>query len=157
MEGRTTKIGREHTEIKTPNRVFIFPSRLFPGHPKKLLITVGKNVEILEPSYMADGDVKWCSRCEKVGWSHKKLKYRIYHSVTVLVTQSCPTLSDPMDCSPPGSSVHGILQAGILEWTAISFSRGSSRLRDQTPVSHTAECSYHMTQQFHSSVYLQKN
>ena len=55
MEGRTTKIGREHTEIKTPNRVFIFPSRLFPGHPKKLLITVGKNVEILEPSYMADG------------------------------------------------------------------------------------------------------
>ena len=87
MEGRTTKIGREHTEIKTPNRVFIFPSRLFPGHPKKLLITVGKNVEILELSYMADGDVKWCSRCEKVGWSHKKLKYRVYHSVTVLVTQ----------------------------------------------------------------------
>ena len=42
------------------------------------------------------------------------------------VTQSCPTLCDPMDCSPPGSSVHGILQARILEWVAISFSRGSS-------------------------------
>ena len=40
--------------------------------------------------------------------------------------QSCPTLCDPMDCSPPGSSVHGILQATILGWVAISFSRGFS-------------------------------
>ena len=38
------------------------------------------------------------------------------------VAQSCPTLSDPMDCSLPGSSVHGILQAGVLEWGAIAFS-----------------------------------
>ena len=38
------------------------------------------------------------------------------------VTQSCPTLHDPMDCSPPGSSVHGILQARVLEWVAIAFS-----------------------------------
>ena len=38
------------------------------------------------------------------------------------VARSCPTLSDPMDCSPPGSSVHGIFQAGILEWGAIAFS-----------------------------------
>ena len=38
------------------------------------------------------------------------------------VAQSCPTLSDPMDCSPPGSSVHGIFQARTLEWVAISFS-----------------------------------
>ena len=42
------------------------------------------------------------------------------------VVQLCPTLCDPMDCSPPGSSVHGIFQARILEWVAISFSRGSS-------------------------------
>ena len=40
--------------------------------------------------------------------------------------KSCLTLCDPVDCSPPGSSVHGILQARILEWVAISFSRGSS-------------------------------
>ena len=46
-----------------------------------------------------------------------------------------PTLCNPMDCSPPGSSVHGILQARILEWVAISFSRGSSQPRDQTQVS----------------------
>ena len=52
--------------------------------------------------------------------------------VKVLVTQSCPTLCDPMNCSPPGSSVHGILQARILEWVAIAFSRGSSRPRDGT-------------------------
>ena len=38
------------------------------------------------------------------------------------VAQSCPTLSDPMDCSPPGSSVHGIFQARVLEWGAIAFS-----------------------------------
>ena len=52
------------------------------------------------------------------------------------VAQSCPTLCDPMDCSPPGSSVHGIHQARILEWIAISFSRGSSQPRDRTQVSH---------------------
>ena len=51
------------------------------------------------------------------------------------VAQSCPTLCDPMDCSLPGSSIHGILQARILEWVAISFSRGSSQPRDQTRVS----------------------
>ena len=39
----------------------------------------------------------------------------------VLVTQLCPTLCDPIDCSPPGSSVHGIFQARILEWVAISY------------------------------------
>ena len=48
------------------------------------------------------------------------------------VTQSCLTLCDLMDCSPPGSSVHAISQARILEWVAISFSRGSSRPRDLT-------------------------
>ena len=42
------------------------------------------------------------------------------------VTQLCPTLCEPMDCSLPGSSIHGIFQARILEWDAISFSRGFS-------------------------------
>ena len=51
------------------------------------------------------------------------------------VAQSCPTLCDPMDCIPPGSSIHGVLQARVLEWGAISFSRGSSRPRDRTWVS----------------------
>ena len=52
------------------------------------------------------------------------------------VTQSCPTLCDPMDCSLPGSSLHVILQARVLEWVAISFSRGSSQPRDRTRDSH---------------------
>ena len=47
----------------------------------------------------------------------------------------CPTLCDSMDCSLPGSSIHGIFQERILEWVAISFSRRSSRPRDQTHVS----------------------
>ena len=51
------------------------------------------------------------------------------------VTQSCPTLCSSMDCSPPGSSVHGIFQARILEWVSISFSRWSSWARDPTHVS----------------------
>ena len=54
------------------------------------------------------------------------------------VSQSCPTLCDPVDWSPPGSSVHGILQARILEWVAISFSGGSSRPRDRSQVSRIA-------------------
>ena len=48
--------------------------------------------------------------------------------------QACPTLCDPMDCSLPGSSVNGIFQARILEWVAISSSRGSSRPRDRTHI-----------------------
>ena len=49
--------------------------------------------------------------------------------------QLCPTVCDPMDCSPPGSSVQGIIPEGILEWGAISYSRGSSWLRDQICIS----------------------
>ena len=60
--------------------------------------------------------------------------YRQFSSLA----QSCPTLCDPMDRRPPGSSIHGILQARILEWVAIPFSRGSSRPRDRTQVSHIA-------------------
>ena len=54
------------------------------------------------------------------------------------VAQSWPTLCDPVDCSPPGSSIHGLLQARILEWVAISFSRVSSWPRDRIRVSRIA-------------------
>ena len=57
----------------------------------------------------------------------------LYTVVVVLVTQSCLILCDPMDCSPPGSSVHGILQARILEWVTMPSSRGSSWPRDWVP------------------------
>ena len=64
-----------------------------------------------------------------------KNKYSISFTskkVKVLVAQSCLTLCDPMDCSSPGFSVHGILLARILGWVAIPFSRGSSQPRDQS-------------------------
>ena len=59
-------------------------------------------------------------------------------SMLGLVAQSCQILCDPVDYSPPGSSVRGKLQARILEWVATSFSRRSSRPRDRTLVSHIA-------------------
>ena len=87
-----------------------------------------------------------------VTWYSKNLKfyttqncfYCVYLSIKcfkpilskyLLLVQSCPTLWDPMNYSLPSSSVHGILQARILEWVAISFSRGSSWPRNQTWVS----------------------
>ena len=60
-------------------------------------------------------------------WLLKKVKVKESE-----VSQSCLTLCDPVDCSPPGSSVHGILQARILERVAISFCRGSSQPGDRT-------------------------
>ena len=60
----------------------------------------------------------------------------MYVCVHAKLLQSCPTLCDPMDCSLPGSSVDGILQARILEWVAKPSSSGSSRPRDRTHVSY---------------------
>ena len=71
-------------------------------------------------------------------WRNSGNSGRLYFGSGSRVAQSCTTLCDPIDCSPPGSSNHGILQARILEWVAISFSRGSSRPRDSTHVSHIA-------------------
>ena len=73
-----------------------------------------------------------------VGESHAPLLPVLVLKVKVRVAQSCPTLYYPVDCSPPGSSVHGILQARILEWVAMLFSRGCLRPRDRTQVSCTA-------------------
>ena len=55
-----------------------------------------------------------------------------------LVAQLCLTLCDPMDCSLPGSSVHGILQARILEWVTMPSSSGYFWRRDRTPVTHVS-------------------
>ena len=61
------------------------------------------------------------------------------HWLLCLVALSCHTLCNNMDCSPPGSSVHGILQARILEWVAMPSFRGSSQPRDRTQVSCIAD------------------
>ena len=62
----------------------------------------------------------------------------LFNNVCVLIAQSCPILCNPMDCSPPDSSVHEISQARVLKWIAFPFSRGSSPLRDETRISHIA-------------------
>ena len=64
--------------------------------------------------------------------------YSIRMHVLAKSLQSCPTLCNPMDCSPRDSSVHGILQARILEWVTMPSSRGSSQPRDRTCVSYVS-------------------
>ena len=82
-----------------------------------------QNIYILNPH----------SQCLRM-WLHLEVG-SLNRYVCTKPLQSCPTLCDSMDCSPPGSSAHGIFQARILEWVVVSFSRGSSRPRDQTRVS----------------------
>ena len=67
-----------------------------------------------------------------------KIPFYMHVVLCAKLLQSCLTLYDPMDCSLPGSSVHGISQARILEWVAIFFSRRYSQPRDPTRVSYTA-------------------
>ena len=64
----------------------------------------------------------WDSQGKNTGMGCHFLLQRMKVKSESEVAQSCPTLSDPMDCSPPGSSVHGIFQARVLEWVAIAFS-----------------------------------
>ena len=82
--------------------------------------------------------VEWCvwvfEFFDKCGNRKQTSLHWLWMEVKILVAQSCPTLCDPMNCGPPGSSVHGILQGGTLEWVAIPFSRGSSWPRDRTRV-----------------------
>ena len=70
----------------------------------------------------------------ELGSEHQPLRSKCYFKC-MLSAQVCLTLCNHMSYSPPGSSAHGILQARILDWVAISYSRGSSRPRDQTRVS----------------------
>ena len=83
-----------------------------------------------------------------VSFIYKCILYLVYEKwKKVLVAQSFPTLCDPIDCSLPVSSIHGILQARILDWTAIPFSRGSSWLKDWTQVFCITDILYHPSHQ----------
>ena len=69
-------------------------------------------------------------------WTPSMIKYtqgRCEKCMLVQLLQTCPNLGTPMDCDPPGSFAHGNFQATVLKWLSISFSRGSSWPRDQTP------------------------
>ena len=81
---------------------------------------------------------------EMPGWMNHKLESRLPREISTTsdiqmhakLLQSCLTLNSPTDCGPTGPSVHGILQARILEWIAISFSRASSQPRDGACISY---------------------
>ena len=96
------------------------------------------------------GQFLLCSLLETcfLGWSVSPLllawdllsgpRHQFVNVSMIVCAQLCSTLCDPMDCSPPGSSVHGILQARILEWVAMPFSRESSWPRGRTQISRIA-------------------
>ena len=75
---------------------------------------------------------------EMVRWHHRLDGHGFEQTLGLGHSVSHVQLWDPMDCSPPGSSVHGIFQARIQEWVAISSSRGSSQARDQTCISYVS-------------------
>ena len=86
------------------------------------------------------------------GWSHTPMTDKhmlvLYAKITLIyITQSCWTLCSTMDCSPPGSSVHRIFQARILESVVISFSWGSFLPRERTLTSHITGTLYHLSHQ----------
>ena len=119
------------------------------AHLHRIFLIQGSNLGLL---HCRQTSYHWSHHCWKgcklvqplwktIGSSHNfkmKLLYDPEITPKVKVAQLCPTLCNPMDYSLPGSSVHGILQARILEWVAIPFSRGSCQPRDQTQVSHIA-------------------
>ena len=89
---------------------------------------------------------------EEEVWFEQSLAYHCFnflghHESESEVAQSCLTLCDPMDCSLPSSSVHGILQARILEWVAISFSRGSLTQGSNLGLPHCRQILYHLSHQ----------
>ena len=105
---------------------------VLPKHIQNRLIVLGgfALTKVWEPCFGG------YSQSEDWRWLHWKRQQPWYFCMKVKVkSRSRVRLCDPMDCSPPGSSVHGILQARILEWDAISFSRGSSWPRNWTQVS----------------------
>ena len=88
-------------------------------------------VDFVEPSLVYQVFSALTSHKQKTAWKEMPWKW-------VLAAQSCPTLCDPVERSPSGSSVRGILQARILKWVAISLSRGSSQHRNWTHVSYVS-------------------
>ena len=106
------------------------------------LMVCGQSMAFLGSMVHHSKSPSWCSPCVCLIWPSSckditSIGFTIHSTPACVcsVAQSCVTLCDPMDCNLPGSSVHGILLAIILEWAAISFSRASSSPRDWAPIS----------------------
>ena len=115
------------------------------------MTSIDQEVKKLEPLYIAGEKVKWCELCGKQPDSSSKYQHRITRwlsnstprciCATAKSLQLCPTLCDPIDGSPPGSPVPGILQARTLEWVAISFSNAwkwKVKVKSLSRVRHSA-------------------
>ena len=113
----------EHINLNKANREKTMMSKIFDWQKLKQKLLRSREVGL---------DYIWRGDHSQNQWNFWKVK------VKSEVAQSCLTLCDPMDCSLPGFSIHGIFQARVLEWVAISFSRGYSRPRDGTQVSRIA-------------------
>ena len=95
------------------------------------------------PSFISPNTCAWIVDLTDYSWFIKLCSFQVNSNVIQLNAHvlSCSVLSDlrdPIDYGPPGSSVHGIFQSRILKWLAMSFSRGSSQLRDRIWVSHVS-------------------
>ena len=131
----STRVQENKAKSPTSNTLVIWPQASSYSGPVPLL-----EAQWNHPLPRVFGRFKWETEIMAVVIiiDHCILRGAGCCAVLCLVAQSCPTLCDPMDCSPPGSSVRGILQARILEWVATPSSRGSSPPRDRTHVSGIA-------------------
>ena len=118
-------------------------------------LAVQRTLKRLLQHHSLKASIHWCLAFFMAQLSHPYMTTGKTIVVIVLVTQLCPTLCDPTDCSSPGSSVYGILQARILEWVAISFSRGSSWPGDWTQVSCIAGWFFTNPPQFNTWILIQ--
>ena len=130
------------------SRTKLHPSR---SHMKDDKTSLGRLRWREAPHFLGHGTASLLSRClHKVAWLNKVIKTETTLSsldhpcMCAKSFPSCPTLHNPVGCSLSGSSVHGILQVRILEWVAISSSRGSFQARDKPtcPVSPSLACRF---------------
>ena len=101
---------------------------------KLLVLFFGKTVLVFSNLNSVASALFWGGSCQTHQFCADWLRTLLMMARAKLL-QLCPTLCHPMDCSPPGSSVHGISQSRILEWVAVSFSRASSQPRYRTHIS----------------------
>ena len=127
--GKSTVVG-QHKETNYCNIIFAIVKEKIKCHrfKKKLLCQFLSNMD----AFIIQNRIVMHFFCLLKASVHS-LEGQCMHAKSL---HSCPTLCDPMDCSPPGSSVHEVLQARILEWVPMPSFRESSRPRDQTCVSY---------------------
>ena len=111
---------------------------LFPHSTISLTVNISTSKFCYTRAISCDPTLMFITTLHSLNWSSLTVVYFVCACVCVQSLQSCLTLCNPMDYSPPGSSAHGILQARILEWIAMPSSRGFSQPRDRTHMSYVS-------------------